>query len=401
MSAADAREAEIVSYLRQRYHQEPVREGPPRRGFAGQRLERVQEQMARRHVVEAGKDLQAAGWHWADTADFFHLAPRTLRHWRQDWSLNGVRMVPLGRPIRAADRDERNAVIDYLDEWGPGVGLPTLQLVFPTLARAALVDILGRYRRVWRRRHRQPMHVLHWSAPGRVWAIDFHGPRPPIDGLYPHVLAVRDLASHRQLAWLPVRDVTAATVLPVLTSLFVVHGAPLVLKSDNGSAFGDTQVQALCGQFGVRNLFSPPRTPRYNGSIEAGIASLTMRTENAAARRGCPDAWTYDDVELARCEANATARPCGMNGPCPDEMWTARTAIPPEERRSFHQTIRWMRIALELDFESPPSIPLPEMEERAINREAIGRALVGHRRGDTVSVQAPAKTCVYKITEIQ
>ncbi|GAC1319651.1 MAG: transcription elongation factor GreA [Chloroflexota bacterium] len=31
----------------------------------------------------------------------------------------------------------------------------------------------------------------------------------------------------------------------------------------------------------------------------------------------------------------------------------------------------------------------------------IGRALVGHRRGDTVSVQAPAKTCVYKITEIQ
>src|SRR5207247_423427 len=115
-SAADAREAEIVSYLRQRYHQEPVREGPPRRGFAGQRLERVQEQTARRHVVEAGKDLQAAGWHWADTADFFHLAPRTLRHWRQDRSLSGVRMVPLGRPIQAADRQERNAVIDYLDD---------------------------------------------------------------------------------------------------------------------------------------------------------------------------------------------------------------------------------------------------------------------------------------------
>src|SRR5215468_5658248 len=129
------------------------------------------------------------------------------------------------------------------------------------------------------------------------------------DGLYPHLLAVRDLASHQQLAWLPVRDVTAATVLGVLTSLFVVHGAPLVLKSDNGSAFGAQEVQVLCRQFGVLNLFSPPQTPRYNGSIEAGIGSLTTRTEQAAARRGYPDAWTWDDAELARLEANATARP--------------------------------------------------------------------------------------------
>jgi transposase InsO family protein len=250
--------------------------------------------------------------------------------------------------------------------------------MFATLARAALADILGRYRRVWRRFHRQPMHVLHWSAPGRVWAIDFHGPRPAIDGLYPYLLAVRDLASHQQLTWLPVRDVTAATVLPVLTALFVVHGAPLVLKSDNGSAFGDTDVQALRGQFGVRNLFSPPRTPRYNGAIEAGISSLTSRTEYAAARRGYPDDWTYDDVESARWEANATARPCGMNGPSPDELWTARTAITPEERTAFQQTVGWIRIALELDFESPAAMPLSEMEERAINRKAISSALVEH-----------------------
>ena len=48
-------------------------------------------------------------------------------------------MVPLGRPIQAADRQERNAVIDYLDEWGPVVGLPTLQMMFPALARAACI----------------------------------------------------------------------------------------------------------------------------------------------------------------------------------------------------------------------------------------------------------------------
>ena len=180
-------------------------------------LERLLEQTTRRHVVAAGQDLQAAGWPWADTADFFHLAARTLRHWRQSQSLTTVPLLPLGRPIRAANRQERNDVIHFLDEWGPSIGLPTLQFLFPTLARAALADILDRYRWLWRRLHRLPIHLLHWSEVGRVWAVDFHGPRPPLDGFYPHLLAVRDLASHQQLAWLPVRDATAATLLPVLT----------------------------------------------------------------------------------------------------------------------------------------------------------------------------------------
>jgi transposase InsO family protein len=367
-----------VSYLRHHYGRQPLREGPPRRGWAGQRRERSEEQTARRHVVAAGMDLQAAGWHWSDTADFLHLAPRTLRDWRHDLALTGLRMVPLGRPLRAAGRQERNDVIHFLDAWGPGVGLPTLQTTFPTLARAALADILGRYRRVWRRLHEQTVHVLHWSEVGRVWAIDFHGPRPPVDDLYPHLLAVRDLASGQQLAWLPVADATTSTVVSALASLFVVHGPPLVLKSDNGSAFGATPVRELCAQFGAQNLFSPPRTPRYNGSIEAGIGSLTSRTEQAAARRGCLRDWTYDDGVVARLEANATALPRGIPGPCSDELWASRRPITSAERSAFEQTVHWTRTALELAQESPLSLPMTEMEERALNRQAIARALVEH-----------------------
>ena len=48
---------------------------------------------------------------------------------------------------------------------------------------------------------------------------------------------IRDLASHCQLAWRPVRGETADDVLPVLQELFALHGPPLVLKNDNGSAF--------------------------------------------------------------------------------------------------------------------------------------------------------------------
>jgi transposase InsO family protein len=365
-----------MNYLRHHSAREPIRD--ERRGAAGQRLEREHEQVVRRHVVASGLDLQAAGWHWADTADFFQLAPRTLRGWRHDGTLAALRLVPLVRPVRPAGPAQRDDVIDYLDEWGPAVGLPTLHTMFPLLARAALADILGRYRRLWRRRHQQPLRLLHWSAPGRVWAIDFHGPRPPVDGLYPDLLAVRDLASGRQLAWLPVPDQTAATAVAALTSLFVAHGAPLVLKSDNGSAFGAKEVQRLCDQFGVRNLFSPPAMPRYNGSIEAGIGSLTTRTEQAARRRGHPGAWTYDDAVVARLEANTTARPRGVNGPCPDELWSARTPITQAERDAFQQTLRRLRSELEATMESPPPLSRTEMEERAIDRQAIRRALVEH-----------------------
>jgi len=365
-----------MNYLRHRSAREPIRE--ERRRAAGQRLEREHEQVVRRHVVESGLDLQAAGWQWADTADFFQLAPRTLRGWRHDGISTALRLVPLGRPIRPAGPVERNDVIHYLDEWGPAVGLPTLQTMFPLLTRAALADILGRYRRLWRRRHQQPLQVLHWSAPGRVWAIDFHGPRPPIDGLYPDLLAVRDLASGRQLAWLPVPDATAATAVAALTSLFVAHGAPLVLKSDNGSAFGAKAVQRLCDQFGVRNLFSPPVMPRYNGSIEAGIGSLKTRTDQAAQRRGCPGDWTYDDAVVARLEANATARPRGEYGPSPDELWSARTPITQAERSAFQQTVRCLRSAIEATLASPPPLGRTEMEQRSIDRQATSRALVDH-----------------------
>ena len=122
-------------------------------------------------------------------------------------------------------------MIHLLDELSPGIGVPTLREVFPELARAALADVLRRYRRLWRLRHCQAVHRLHWTTPGRVWAVDFHGPRPPVDGLDPDLLAVRDLASGRQLLWLPVADATAAMVAEALTILFVEHGAPLVLKA--------------------------------------------------------------------------------------------------------------------------------------------------------------------------
>jgi transposase InsO family protein len=270
---------------------------------------------------------------------------------------------------------ERNEVIRFLDAFGPGVGVPCLRASFPALPRVVLADLLQRYRRVWRRRHREPLRVLHWTMPGRVWAMDFTGPLPALDGLYPYLLAVRDLASGQQLLWLPLREATSVAVVPALASLFVVQGAPLVLKRDNGSAFGTAGVQQLLQEFGVECLFSPPHMPRYNGGIEAGIGALKARTEQQAARHGRPGQWTWDDAEAARREANATSRPRGENGPSPDELWASRTRISTEEREHFTATVRQVRAEQSATEGGPIDHPEDLMSRRATERDILRRTL--------------------------
>jgi hypothetical protein len=149
-----------------------------------------------------------------------------------------------------------------------------------------------------------------------------------------------------------------------------------VLKSDNGSAFGAAAVQELLHERRVKNLFSPPYMPRYNGAIEAGIGSLTSRTEQCAARRGYPGEWTWADAAAARYEANATARPRGLRGPSAEELWAGRTPIAPEERQAFWRSASSRYEELAAASPGPPASVSEEMHRRSLDRQAIRGALV-------------------------
>jgi transposase InsO family protein len=192
----------------------------------------------------------------------------------------------------------------------------------------------------WRRRRRLLTRTLHWTRPGTVWAADFAEPPQPIEGTYTRLLVVRDLASGCQLLWLPVPDESAATAAAALTALFRQHGPPLVLKSDNGSAFSAADVATVLTAWEVEQLFSPPRLPRYNGSCEAGIGSMKTRTHHEAARQGRPGEWTCDHAEAARLQANETARPWGSRGPTPAEVWQGRARPGPTERTAFREAVQ-------------------------------------------------------------
>ena len=349
----------------------------PPRGAARQRPRRQLENAVRRQVVHFSQLTVAQGLSVTETARLLDLDARTVYYWRACHGRRRLHACVLGRPLVRASAADRNQVIELLDELGLATGLPTLQDCFPDLCRAELEDVLKRYRRLWRMLHARAVYHLRWPVPGRVWAIDFTEAPQPIDGLYPYLLAVRDLASGAQLLWQPVTDLGAATACAALTSLFAVAGAPLVLKMDNGSAFLAEHTRELLEQFGVMSLFSPPYTPRYNGAIEAGIGSLKSRTEAQATHQGHPGSWTWQDAEAARHQANATARPQGPRAPTAEALWQARRPITAEEHALFQAAVQRRRTEADQQTECCPTVLTPA-ELRSRDRHAIRRALVEH-----------------------
>jgi transposase InsO family protein len=310
-----------------------------RRGSAWQQPRRGLEQAVRGQAVAFRRWVAERGLNRIESAAWLGLSVRTLREWEHAAATAGLALAVRGRPVLRSGRAERTAVLELLESVGPGVGLPLLQGQFLEMSRTELADLLRRYRRVWRRRHGQALHVLHWSQPGTVWAMDYAVPPLPLEEGFPALLAVRDLASGQQLLWLPVAEATAAATVDALLWLFTIYGAPLVLKMDNGSPFVAQATQALLALWQVIPLYSPPRRPQYNGAIEAGIGALKARTHYQAARHGRPGVWTVADTEAAREEANTLGRPWGAHGPTPAERWAQRCPVPAPERHGFAATV--------------------------------------------------------------
>jgi hypothetical protein len=118
--------------------------------------------------------------------------------------------------------------------------------------------------------------------------------------------------------------------------------------------------------------------PRYNGSCEAGIGSMKARTHHQAARAGRPGEWSCDDAEAARQEANQTARPWGVLGPTPAEVWHGRRPVGSEERAAFAETARGLEREARQEQGHPPERPLGPLAQAAVSRAALRRALVAH-----------------------
>jgi putative transposase len=124
--------------------------------------------------------------------------------------------------------------------------------------------------RIWRREGlkvpmKQPKRGRLWlndgscvrlrpERPNHVWSYDFVQDRTE-DGRAFRMLVVLDEFTRRCLAILVARRLRSDDVLHCLADLFVTHGPPEHIRSDNGPEFVAINVRDWLGRIGVKTLY--------------------------------------------------------------------------------------------------------------------------------------------------
>lgn len=284
--------------------------------------------------------LWHAGWDRERFCRASGIDDRTLRAWQ---NLIAKPAAPQGARAGIATLEQRRQILDFLLLWDE-IPYRELQRHFPEIPGGDLARIYW----AWRNRgHDDTWRCLHWRTPGAVWAMDYTPADRPIDGVFPFVLLVRDLAAGVSLASLPVHRARAAHAYDLLHCLFRQHGPPLVLKSDNGSHFTHHRIRKLLSRHGVIHLRSPAQYPRYNGACEAGIGALKTRTFHCAARAGHPAFWTSDDLERARCQGNHRWQPSAHA--TSQTAWDLRKPITTTQRQAFKDQLARVQVRMTAD----------------------------------------------------
>jgi hypothetical protein len=304
------------------------------------------------------------------------LGVRTLRLWKEKTGTGELRARRRGRRPQRSSACERNRLLAEIEKEGLGIGVAPLKLRFPAMPRSEIRDILRRLRAWHLARHTAFLRELEWTEPGWVWAMDHTKPPAPVDQVHKTVFSVRDLGSGTQLAWDAEPRAGAIEVARTLEELFALHGAPLVLKSDNGSAFISDEVRDVCKRWGVKLLFSPPRWPGYNGSLESSLRWLKERTDNASRRRGECGLWRGEDLEVALEQTNDLPRDAERSETPRRVVFHSRKPVRAELRVALRRRLRY-ELAGERRLRN---LAQKDTEGRAgraqREREAMSRALV-------------------------
>ena len=138
--------------------------------------------------------------------------------------------------------------------------------------------------RIWRREglkvpSKQPKRGRLWlndgscvrlrpQRPNHVWSYDFVQDRTQ-DGRAFRMLVVLDEFTRRCLAIVVARRLRSDGVLQCLADLFVTHGPPEHIRSDNGPEFVAINVREWLGRIGVKKLYIEPGSPWENGYCES------------------------------------------------------------------------------------------------------------------------------------
>jgi transposase InsO family protein len=108
---------------------------------------------------------------------------------------------------------------------------------------------------------------------GHVWAYDFVEDHTH-DGRKFRMLTVIDEFSRECLAIVTERRLNSRVVLDTLADLFLIHGPPEHIRSDNGPEFIAIALREWLAKIGVQTLYIEPGSPWENGYNESFNSKL-------------------------------------------------------------------------------------------------------------------------------
>ncbi len=200
-----------------------------------------------------------------------------------------------------------------------------------------------RVERIWRREglkvpNKQPKRGRLWLNDGscirlrpcwqnHVWAYDFVLARTH-DGRAFRMLTVIDEFTRECLAIEVARRLRSDDVLHVLTDLFVRHGPPDHIRSDNGSEFTAKAVREWLSRIGVKTLYIEPGSPWENGYNESFNGKLGDELLKGEIFYSLKEAKVL--IEQWRHHYN-TIRPHSAlryRPPAPEAIWHHRVDLP-------------------------------------------------------------------------
>jgi transposase InsO family protein len=294
-----------------------------------------------------------------EVAQMFGVSRPTVRLWRERYrqqgraGLSDRSHAPHSCPHRTAGELEQ-LIIAERQRWGWGSKkiLRRLEDAHPELRlpkRATVDAILRRHDLIGRTRRRRakdktPFAVRYRATePGQLTTIDFKGQFRLKKGPYCYPLTIVDHASRYLLACTALRSTAFAPMWKVLERVFIEHGLPDAIQSDNGPPFGPTHgkfstLSARLMMLDVQPVFIRPGHPQDNGRHERMHRDLKAATSRPpsvsfARQQDRFDEFVYTYNHERPHEAIDMKRPAQLYRP--PRRTLPRKILPPEYPAHF------------------------------------------------------------------
>ena len=199
-------------------------------------------------------------WPYQRLCRFLGVPYGTLRRWKQRLAQGQPARVPPGpkkvAPLSLEELHGEVARLKHGRQRSRGVGA-LYRRYHTQVSRRELDTLTATVRQALAQQRQADLCHITWHVPGVVWALD----DTALARVSSHLLRlhqVQDLASRYKFPPWVGEQIVGEAVARRLEQLFLQHGAPLVLKRDNGGNLNQHAVDALLARYLVIPLNSPP-----------------------------------------------------------------------------------------------------------------------------------------------